>query len=238
LTPSLAEPEKRWNGGVIVAPGNGGFALLLGGKPPRSPAGSALILPTAALAELVAEEWRMRPEPFQLAKMPLTRLAYAVLDRFPGERTQALAAIADHAGHDLLCYRAEAPKALRERQARAWTPLLDWAAAELGAGLAVANGIGSIAQPPHAVEALCGAAAAGGDFALAALTVLARLLGSAVLALAVWKGRLIGEAAFRLSRLDEDFQAEAWGVDPEAAAAALAARDEAIRLGAWLAAAG
>ena len=45
----------------------------------------------------------------------------------------------------------------------------------------------------------------------------AGLFGSAILALALQRGRLTGEAAFDLSRLDEAFQEEQWGVDAEAA---------------------
>ena len=59
------------------------------------------------------------------------------------------------------------------------------------------------------------------------------LLGSAVLALAVQRGVLAGEAAFELSRLDEAFQERQWGVDAEAAERTEARREEAQLLDRW-----
>ena len=50
------------------------------------------------------------------------------------------------------------------------------------------------------------------------------LSGSLVLAFAVAEGWLAPEEAWSLSRLDEDFQAEDWGADEEAAEAAAARR--------------
>ena len=44
------------------------------------------------------------------------------------------------------------------------------------------------------------------------------LTGSALLALAVARGFLSPEAAWQVAHLDEDFQAERWGVDAEAQA--------------------
>ena len=72
------------------------------------------------------------------------------------------------------------------------------------------------------------------DFHLSALAFGAALFGSAILALALLKGRLTGEEAYELSRLDEAFQEEQWGVDEEAAARTAGQRAEAGMLGAWL----
>ena len=44
------------------------------------------------------------------------------------------------------------------------------------------------------------------------------LTGSALLALAVARGFLSPEAAWRVAHVDEDFQAERWGADAEAMA--------------------
>ncbi len=45
-----------------TAPAEGGFAVRLDGRQPRSPQGQALILPTEALARLVADEWAAQGE--------------------------------------------------------------------------------------------------------------------------------------------------------------------------------
>ena len=59
------------------------------------------------------------------------------------------------------------------------------------------------------------------------------LFGSVVLALAVWKGRIAGEAAFEASRVGEDFQGETWGRDEEAAQRAASMRAQARSLDVW-----
>ena len=59
------------------------------------------------------------------------------------------AEIARYAGSDLLCYRAEGPEALAERQRLAFDPMLDWAAETLGARFALAAGVMHVEQPPR-----------------------------------------------------------------------------------------
>ena len=76
-----------------------------------------------------------------------------------------------------------------------------------------------VAQPPQALAAIGAALEAYDDpVALAALSVMTTLSGSALLALAVARGFLSPEAAWRAAHVDEDFQAERWGEDAEAVA--------------------
>ena len=60
--------------------------------------------------------------------------------------------------------------------------------------------------------------AAFDDFALAAVHDLISISGSLILALAVTRGVLSEDEAWRLSRIDEHWQIEQWGEDEEAAA--------------------
>ena len=106
--------------------------------------------------------------------------------------------IARYAGSDLLCYRAEAPEALAERQRLAFDPVLAWAAEALGARFNLAAGVVHVAQPPEALAAVRAALDAVDDPArLAALSVITSLTGSALLALAVARGFLTPEEAWR-----------------------------------------
>jgi chaperone required for assembly of F1-ATPase len=207
--------------------------VLLDGRAPKSPAGAPLRLPTAALAGLVAEEWAAQADTIAYATMPATRLAFTAIDRTPHVRPAMAAEIAKYAGSDLLCYFADGPAALVERQAAQWGPLLDWADAELGIKLTLAQGILHRPQDPEALARAEALAAALDDFALTALVRAAGLFGSAVLAFALQRGRLSGEGAFALARLDEIFQEERWGVDAEAADRAAAMLAEAVALERW-----
>ena len=127
---------------------------------------------------------------------------------------------------DLLCYRADHPSGLVARQSTGWDPLLDWAATELGARLTVQTGIMHTAQSKDALDVLSAEVAALSPFELAAFHDLVSMSGSLVLALAVIRGRCDAEAAWALSRIDETWQEEQWGVDEEAAEKAALKRKE------------
>lgn len=214
---------KRFYKDVTVDETPGGFRFLLDGKPVQTPARNALRVPSRALAEALAEEWRAQNDEMQPLTMPLTRMVNTVLDGVAANRVETIAAILRFGENDLLSYRAEAPAELARRQAQ-WDAHLDWAHKRHGAQLAVTSGIGHVTQPPDALAALEQAVGGLDDYALAALHVLSSITGSVILGLAVLDGELTPAQAFALSRLDEAYQAETWGMDREAEqrAAALA----------------
>jgi chaperone required for assembly of F1-ATPase len=128
--------------------------ILLDGKPVKTPMKAALALPTAGLAQAVAGEWEAQGEKIVPATMPLTRLANTAIDRVIPGRPRVVAEMLEFAGSDLTCYRAETPPDLIERQALAWNPVLDWAAAELDAAFLVTAGIVHRPQPDAALKAV------------------------------------------------------------------------------------
>lgn len=211
-----------------------GFAVLLDGRAARTPEGRALVLPTEALARMVAAEWEAQEGYVVFAAMPATRLAFTAIDKVGPARDALAAEVAKYAASDLLCYFAEEPQALIEREAAAWGPLLDWAEAELGLRFVRASGIQHRAQPAETVDRVRALAAELDDARLAGVAWAAGLYGSAVLALAVERGRLDGAEAYELSRLDEAFQEDRWGVDAEAAERTEKLRAEAEVIGRWL----
>jgi chaperone required for assembly of F1-ATPase len=228
---------RRFYKVVAAAPADGGYAVTLDGRTPRSPRGLPLVLPTQTLAELVAAEWAAQGEDILPATMPATRLAWTALATAePGARQSSVERIAAFAGSDLLCYFADWPAELRTRQEREWGPAIDWAEAALGVSFVRARGILHQSQPAATLERLAVLAGAEDDFALAALTAATALFGSAILAFALRRAHLSADAAFALSRLDETFQQEKWGVDAEAAARVAGMAVEAGMLGRWFAA--
>lgn len=228
-----AEKPRRFYKAVTVEPGPEGFEIRLDARTVRTPKGGKLALPTLALAERVAEEWARQGETIELAEMHVMRLANTALEAVPAAREATADQVAQYAGSDLVCYFAEDPAALVERQARAWEPLLEWSAAELGLSFHRVSGIIHREQPPETLAAVRELALGLDDFRLAGLAFGSALYGSTVLALAVLKGRLAAEAAFDLSRIDEAFQEEKWGIDAEAAERTERLRGEAAMLGRW-----
>ena len=232
------ERLKRFWKAVDVAEGEGGWAITLDGRTPKTPAHAPLRLPTEAAARLAADEWAAQGEFIDPATMPATRLASTAIDRVSQVREAVAEEIAAFAGSDLLCYLAEHPTSLAVEQAREWTPWRDWAAIELGVVLEPAEGIVHRQQDPAAIARVADLALRLDDFALTGLAMAVPLLGSAVLAMALQRGVLAGEAAFELSRLDEAFQERQWGVDAEAAERTAARRAEAMLLDRWFRALG
>ncbi|HEY8255625.1 MAG TPA: ATP12 family protein [Rhizomicrobium sp.] len=217
---------KRFYKEVAVAPADGGFAVLLDGRPVKTPARNTLVLPTENLAAAIAAEWRGQGGEIIATSMPLLRLANSVIDGVTAKRDEVVDAVMRFADNDLLCYRAHQPPDLVARQSAGWDPWLDWARRRHGAAMTVAAGFNHVDQTPDALMALRQAAAELDAFALGALHVIASITGSLVLALAVADGAASGAQVFHLSRTDEIYQAEKWGEDAEAAKRATALAHE------------
>lgn len=218
---------------VATAPEGDSFAIRLDGRTARTPEQNALVLPSPALADLLAAEWEAQAKEIDLATMPATRLAFTAIDRTPSHRSELADEVARYAGSDLLVYFAEAPAALVEEQVRRWAPVLDWAATDLRMVLERTAGIVHRPQAPQALERARTLAGAMDDMRLSGLAFACALFGSAVLALAVERGQLSGESAHDLARLDEAFQERQWGVDAEAAERTSARLSEARFVEAW-----
>jgi chaperone required for assembly of F1-ATPase len=230
------DKPRRFYGAVSVAPMNGGFTVMLDARALRGPKGAQLILPTMALADQVAEEWAAQGPVLELARMHATRLANTAIESVPQAREATAQAIADYAASDLLCYFATEPAGLLQRQEQLWGPVLDRVEAEAGLRFVRAAGIVHQAQPAETLAQVKALALALDDFGLTGLAFGAALFGSAVLAIGLERGWLGGEAAFDLSRLDEAWQEEKWGVDAEAAERTTRLRGEAAMLQRWFAA--
>jgi chaperone required for assembly of F1-ATPase len=215
-----ARLRKRFyrEAGVVAGEGaaeGAGFALLLDGKPVKTPARRALAAPARSLAQALAQEWNAQTDVIDPARMPLTRLANATIDAVADARAPVAAEIAKYLGSDLLFYRAEAPLGLVERQALAWDPVLQWAQASLGARFVLAQGVMHVAQPSEAIAAAARAIPTE-VWRLAAVSSIAALTGSALLALALNAGALEAEAAWAAAHVDEDWQMSRWGCDDAA----------------------
>ncbi len=211
--------KRFWNTASIGAV-EGGYSILLDGKPMHLPDGAVLRVEAEPLAQAIAEEWQTAGTAGEMsfADTPLTRLAGTAQQRIAPDPWPAIDAIARYAESDLLCYRAEAPEALVARQLHGWQPWLDWAAVTYDAPLRVGSGVAYVKQHRDSIAALRGAVAALDVAALVALGIAVPALGSLVLGLAMAEGKLDPVTAHELGALDELFQAEAWGEDAEAAA--------------------
>lgn len=213
--------KRFWTAAEAVAADHGGWGVALDGKPLVTPARAALVLPSRALAEAIAGEWRAVGREVRPADLPLTGLANAAIDRAGPELAAQLAA---YAASDVLCYRADAPPDLVAQQAAAWDPPLAWAAARFDVGFTLATGVMPAAQPPATLARLREAVAALGRFHLAGLHPVVTISGSLLLGLALLEGAMDAQGVWRAGALDELWQAQQWGDDALAQAAREAQR--------------
>ena len=200
--------------------------VTLDGKPVRTPGRRPLVLPTDALAEAVADEWRAVGETIDPRTMPLTGLANAAIDPIAADQAGFAAGLARYAESDLLCYRADGPPLLVERQAAAWDPLLDWAAHRYDVRFEITSGVMHVAQPSQTIARLGTAMAAFDTFALAGLSPIITLTGSLVIGLALIEHHIDADVAWAAAGIDEDWSVEMWGEDWQAAQSREAKRRE------------
>ncbi len=189
--------------------------ILLDGRELKTQARKPMVIASPALAEAVAAEWNNVATHINPDRMPLTRLVNITLDRAGADRAALIRTIVEYASTDLLCYRA--PE-LAQRQAKLFDPVLQWAAGQ-GILLTTTEFVMPIDQPAASLNAASALLEQATDAEITALAMMVPLLGSAILALAVWKGEVAVEAALEMARLDETQQAEQWGVDAESEAA-------------------
>jgi len=210
-------------------------SILLDGRAVRTPARAPLHLPTTALANAVADEWRAVGEKIDPRAMPLTGFSNAAIDKIAGDISGFAAGLATYAETDLLCYRAENPPELATRQALIWDPLLTWAQARYDVAFVVTTGIVHQAQPPETLGRLSAAIAVRTTFELAALSPVVSIGGSLVVALMLAESAITSEAAFEATHLDEIWQAELWGEEWTAAEARALRRSDFVNSGRMLA---
>ncbi len=218
---------------AAVEQGAGGFAVVLDGRPAKTPAGSLLVTPTRALGALLASEWNAQAERIEMASMPATRLAFTAIDRAQIAHAELADEVARFAASDVLCYFAEAPTPLVEAEIAHWGPVIAWAQDALGVAFVRASGVTYTPQPPDTIARLRQMAAEMDGFVLTGLVFASALFGSAILAFALRTAMLSGDAAFDLSRLDEAYQEARWGVDTEAATRTAAMRRDALVVEQW-----
>ncbi len=209
---------RRFYKDVTVSSEGPPFSILLDGRPVKTPMKALLALPSQALAEAVAKEWAAQEETINPFSMPLTRIANAAIDRVQGRRAAVMDDLLKIARHDMLCYRVAHPAELAAQQAALWDPLLAWAEEALDARLVVSADIMPHPQPKAALSSLKGALVAFDDFSLAAISTMAGLAHSLVIALAVAHGRIDPETAWQAANVEEDWNISQWGEDVEAAA--------------------
>lgn len=215
---------KRFYKAATTEPVEGGFAILLDGKTINTPQRNALVVPREALAKAIAAEWNGQGEELNLATMRLTGLSNAAIDIVRADREAFADTLAKYGESDLLCYRADGPEELVERQSRVWDPLLIRVEDELGIVFERVTGIMHKPQPETTIEVLRRVTCKQDAFTLAAMSPLVTITGSLILGLLLADNALERDFGWSAAHIDADWQEEQWGTDAEAVATRANAR--------------
>ena len=193
-----------------------GFGITLDGRPVKTPQKQNLLVPTEQMARAISDEWDAQEEVVDPTSMPWTRSANSAIEKVRIQRKDVENHLAEYAASDLLCYRAAAPQELTQRQEKRWGPGMTWIEETYDAPFSTTTGVMPVVQPSESVRKLSALMTSMDDFELTGFHDLVTVSGSFMIATSVIKKRYLPEDAWSLSRLDEEWQTEQWGVDEEA----------------------
>ncbi|WP_420861383.1 ATP12 family chaperone protein [Algirhabdus cladophorae] len=208
--------QKRFWTSASTTRTDAGFGILLDDRAIKTPAKAGLIVPTQSMAAEIAAEWDAQETTIDPGSMPITRAANAAIDKVQHQRAAVADMLSEYGGTDLLCYRANSPVELAQRQSEGWDPLLSWSAQTLSAPLNTGQGVMHIDQPAESLTTLAKRVHQFDPFELTGFHDLVALSGSLILAFAVVEDHITAQSAWDLSRIDETWQIEQWGHDEEA----------------------
>lgn len=208
-------PKRFWTS-VEIAAVEGGFTVTLDGRNVRTPGKALLTVPTEAMAKHIAEEWEAQTEKVDPRTMPWTRSANSAIDKLSVQRREVEDHLIGYAATDLVCYRAESPLGLVERQSQGWDPILDTIESSFGVRLETTSGVMPVTQSRDSLDILRNVMSDMSDFAITGFHDIVTLSGSYLIAVSVTLKAVDPKAAWQLSRIDEDWQIEQWGRDEEA----------------------
>lgn len=211
------ELPKRFYKDVAAGPVDGGFVVTLDGRAVRTPGRKLpIIVPAAAIATALAQEWAAQGEFIDPATMPTTRLINSAIESgeemIPAFRVE----IVKYASGDLLLYRAETPQDLVSRQEASWDKALVTLARHFGIAFQPTMGILHQAQPQATLDRLAESLEGENLLVLTTLVSITGLTGSGILSIGLWNQLFSPEQVWTAAHVDEDYQISQWGGDAEA----------------------
>lgn len=209
---------KRFYNDVAVEQIADGWRITLDGRPVRTQGGAAQVVPTRALAEMLAGEWAGQGDEIDPLAFPLRAMADYAIDQIAQARQASIDRVLRFAETDTLCYRADPDEPLHRRQRDIWEPLVTAFEAREGVTLERVSGIIPRRQPAATLTALRARLDGEDAFTLAAIETLASLAASLCVALEALQPAANAEALWDAAELEEQWQAELWGREAEAEA--------------------
>ena len=207
-----------------------GYCITLDGKTIKTPAGNLLAMPSETLANKIVAEWDCVKEGEEIIpeSMGYMKMASTAIDKVIPHTAEVCRNLMPFAMNDLLCYRSGDNLDLRTMQDGAWDKWVAWAKKFADIDLIIGEGIIPIDQSPSVkVSAMLKLQNYDG-FKLTVMADLTSIYGSFVLALSAVEGKISMQDAYDISRVDELYQIQKWGVDDEAQKSTQIIKDELV----------
>ena len=220
---------KRFFHDVSVRKETDGFSVLTDDRPMNFLKTSRkMILPTKALAETVADEWRALPDEFKAKDLPVTCFlsGVAAWDE-TDERNVRQKMMAVLPCDAALCVAPDPPR-LDQAMADAFQPVVDAVNRAAGTDFVLTRSVSGAEPSERSRRAFEDHLAGQTRLGLACLSKLTAVFGSLLLAFAVEKRLLTAAKAFDVSITEELYQNGFWPADAEAQSARDAKRGEAL----------
>lgn len=198
---------KRFYKEVVVDAGDEGYAILIDGKPVKTPMRKELIAENKELAEHIAKEWRAQETYIDPNTMPLTQILNTRLDKMPGEREGMTREILKYFDTDLVCYYTDAPQELYTRQKSVWNNAHLWFAQKSGESLQTTQEIAALKQKEAAHDFIKAYIQGMNEDRFIILQMATPLCGSIILAAAFCDGALDVDAVMKACFVEEDYKA-------------------------------
>jgi len=202
---------KRFYKEAAVKPMDGGFAVGLDGRVPKTPGLKQVVVPTEEIAQALALEWSAQGEFIDPETMPLVRLVNSAVEAGEESMPALRDEIVKYAGNDLLLYRADTPEGLVRRQEEFWDAALVALARHLDVAFQPTVGILHQPQPEATLSKLAAALEGEPLLALTAMNAITSITGSGLLAIAHRHGLFDAEQTWLAAHVDEDYNVELWG---------------------------
>lgn len=192
--------------------GSGWHVALNGTKPVKTPKGFVLELPSRALAEALAEEWRSQEEFVKPLEMPLTTIGCTAVDLVRPDKQACIERIMPYLATDTLCFEDDS-EVLAKRQASEWGPARQWFEEQFGVTLGVAKGILVPSHPETTLATIKRDLAQRDEWQLSALEFGTSSAKSLIVGMALVELSDVSvEVAHRWALLEELSQIDRWGM--------------------------
>jgi len=208
--------KKNWKTVQVKEKSINSYEILLDNNILKTPLKNELIIPNAKIAEEIYKEWNQETKFLNTDDMTFYGIISTSIDKIFGNRKKYIDDVLNFVDTDLICYRANKPIDLVQWQSKNWDPIISKVESYINNKIQVFKGIMPSKQDKEIHIKITSLLTKFSDLEIAVLHRITNITGSIFLTLCVLKNDTVKKNTFKLSYLDELWQAKNWGYEEEA----------------------